>query len=242
MFNIMYKIFLLFVFLISCSNVKEDAVRNEDSAPPSNGIVSEDPPGADDWAKDTADSSDLLDDPDSSDSDTSDSSDEPDELSSREGCSNEISWTSQPDPLNHPCNFRLQDQNGDSVELYDFQGDVIMLDFSTLWCGVCKRVAEHVQDMHDSYDPFSIITILTEDNSGNRPDISDLRNWALEYGITTSSVLAGTDELLGEEVDQWSLNGIPCFFVIDKNFYLRKMHPGWNEEAMTGYIESLILE
>tara|TARA_B100000131_G_scaffold175032_1_gene169106 strand:+ start:3424 stop:4164 length:741 start_codon:yes stop_codon:yes gene_type:complete len=202
------------------------------------GIVSENPPGADDWNNDSGDSADSGNSADSGvDTGSQDS-----ELYSYENCSNIIDWRSEPNPLNKPCNFRLTDQNGNSVELYDYEGDVIMLDFSATWCYVCKIVAEHVQDMHDSLSPFTAITILTEDSSGDRPDVSTLSDWANEYGITTSPVLSATDELLGEDAGQWNVNGMPCFFIIDKSFHLRKTQPGWNEADMTEYIEGLILE
>ena len=208
-----------------------DNKLNEDSAEstsqPSHGIVSEDPPGADDWDKDSGESA---------------GSEEEGPVESYEGCSNAIELWTEPDPLNHPCNFRLQDQNGDNVELYDFQGDVILLDFSTMWCGVCRTVADHVQEMHDHYTPFSILTVLTENYSGNPPDMGDLRDWATEHAITTAPVLAGDDSIVGKADDLWDVNGIPCFFVIDKDFYLRKIQPGWNETTMTEYIEELILE
>ena len=205
------------------------------------GIVSEDPPGADDWNNDSdTDSEDSADSEEDADTDSDSGGEAP--LESYADCSNVIDWRYEPDPLSHPCNFRLVDQNGNNVDLYDYEGDVIMLDFSTIWCGVCKTVAAHVQQMHDSLDPFSAITILTEDSYGNRPGVDDLQDWATEYNITTSPVLAGTDDLLGENPDQWNVNGIPCFFVIDKDFYLRKMQPGWNETTMTEYIENLILE
>jgi peroxiredoxin len=215
-----------------------DSADSNVSGDTTTGIVSDNPPGADDWSNDSGDSADSGNSADSGvDTGGGDTA-----LQSYENCSNIIDWRNEPDPLSKPCNFRLTDQNGNSVELYDYEGDVIMLDFSATWCYVCKIVAEHVQDMHDSLSPFTAITILTEDSSGNRPDASVLSDWASEYGITTSPILAATDELLGEDIDQWSINGMPCFFVIDKNFYLRKMQPGWNEATMTEYVESLILE
>ena len=36
------------------------------------------------------------------------------------------------------CNFILLDQNGEIWELYEHTGKVILLDFSTAWCGPCK--------------------------------------------------------------------------------------------------------
>jgi thiol-disulfide isomerase/thioredoxin len=149
---------------------------------------------------------------------------------------------SEPDPLTHPCNFKLVNQYGETVELYDFEGDVIVLDFSTMWCRVCKTVADHVQNLHDTYSPLSIITILTEDTSGNEPTVDKLLDWSTEYGITTAPILAGNSEMTGTQPDQWNVNGIPCFFLIDKSFYVRIMQPGWNEETMIENIETLLAE
>lgn len=195
------------------------------------GIVSEDPPGADDW--DSEDTDKQVD---------TDIEKETPMIESYTGCSNQIDIWSEPDPLTHPCNFRLLDQDGDSIELYDFEGDVILVDFSTMWCSVCKIVAEHVQEMHDQYSPFSIITVLTENTSGNPPTVDNLKEWSDEYGITTAPVLAANDTLVGTEPDQWSVSGLPCFFLIDKDFYVRIIKPGWNEETMTRDIENLLLE
>ena len=242
-------LFIISIMLFGCTEGDKAGYEAGDSNPDvsgTTGIVSEDPPGADDWDDDSdtnnEDSSgeDSADSEEDADTDSDSGGEAP--LESYADCSNVIDWRYEPDPLSHPCNFRLVDQNGNNIDLYDYEGDVIMLDFSTIWCGVCKTVAAHVQQMHDSLDPFSAITILTEDSYGNRPDVDDLQDWATEYNITTSPVLAGTDDLLGENPDQWNVNGIPCFFVIDKDFYLRKMQPGWNETTMTEYIESLILE
>ena len=36
------------------------------------------------------------------------------------------------------CNFRLTDQNGETWDLYTHIGDVIVIDFSTIWCGPCQ--------------------------------------------------------------------------------------------------------
>jgi len=189
------------------------------------GIVSENPPGADDWENMDTDSgeSDAM-------------------VESYPGCSNKIEVWVEPDPLSMPCNFQLVDQDGNYVELYDFEGDVILLDFSTMWCSVCKRVAEHVQDLENTYDPFSIVTVLLQDTGGNQPTVDQLKEWADEYSITTSAVLGGNDMMIGEDNDKWSVSALPTFFLIDKNFYLRIIQPGWNEETITGYIENLLSE
>ena len=209
--------------LMSCST-ESSPLEIKDGDIQTEGVVSDDPPGADDWSTDDT------------------SIDENIMAESYPGCSNEIQRWAEPDPLTHPCNFQLIDQNGDYVELYDFEGDVILLDFSTVWCSVCKRVAEHVQTLHDQYTPFSAITVLTQDSAQNPPTLEVLQEWADMYGITTAPVLAGSDAMTGTAIDEWDVTAFPTFFLIDKDFYLRILQPGWNEETINGHIEDLIVE
>jgi len=219
MFN-KYCWLLLCTFPFGCNT----AIENKDIETGDvqiEGVVSDNPPGADDWI----------------DSDTAATM-----TPSYENCSNEIQMWTEPDPLTRPCNFQLIDQRGNHVELYDFEGDVILLDFSTMWCRVCKDVAEHTQELHDKYDPFSIVTILTEDTDGNTPTVDQLIEWADEYGITTSPVLSGDDAILGTDPDTWNVVGTPSFFLIDKDFHLRIVHPGWNEDTITEEVEMLLAE
>src|SRR5688500_8285864 len=37
--------------------------------------------------------------------------------------------------------FRLLDQHGDEVSLWQFYGSVVLLDVSTIWCGPCQDLA-----------------------------------------------------------------------------------------------------
>lgn len=163
-------------------------------------------------------------------------------LQSYEGCSNKIEVWKEPDPLTHPCNFRLVDQHGNNVELYDFEGSVIMLDFSTMWCYWCNVAAAHTQEFHDSSESFSVLTILLEDSTSDEVDIADLQAWASSHGISSAPILAGNSDLIGTNINEWNVSGLPTFFFIDKNFYVRKLFPGWNQETVTNYISELIAE
>ena len=66
----------------------------------------------------------------------------------------------EPDPItwedcggyvgDHPCDFTFSDQDGNDWNLYDHYGDVLLLDFSTMWCYYCKVSAADVQLMQDT--------------------------------------------------------------------------------------------
>jgi thiol-disulfide isomerase/thioredoxin len=82
-------------------------------------------------------------------------------------------------------NTILFDQFGDEVELYQFYGNVILMDFSAGWCGPCRELAAGAQQLWTEYreEGFMIIHVLTQDNSSAPPDAAFLSGWASEYDL-----------------------------------------------------------
>ena len=160
---------------------------------------------------------------------------------SYEGCNNYIRTVGAPDPLNQPCNFRLMDQDGNLVELYDYEGHVILLDFSTVWCYWCKVAAEYTQTTHDKDPSLTVLTVLLQDNDGGTVEIHETQAWANFFGIS-SPVLIGNDAMRGAANDQWNVTSYPSFFFIDKSFHIRKLFPGWNQEYISDYLDNLLAE
>ena len=93
-----------------------------------------------------------------------------------------------------PFDFRLLDQHGDEVSLWQFYGDVILMDISTMWCGPCQQIAEDVDETWKDYaeEGFTYLTILPEDHQGGSVDNDDLNQWADNFEIT-SPILADTE-------------------------------------------------
>jgi len=85
----------------------------------------------------------------------------------------------------HPCNFSLMDQHEETVELYQHHNEVIVVDFSAMWCGVCRNIAAKGDEFITTYgeDDFIWLTVLIDDSTGNPPDLADLQTWATTYGI-----------------------------------------------------------
>ena len=155
-----------------------------------------------------------------------------------------VTWeTCSQMPGDHPCDFTLKDQNGDDWSLYDHYGEVIVIDFSAMWCGVCNNMANDAQVFTDDYGSqgFSWITILVDDATGNPPDQSDLELWCDLYGIDDAHVLAGDRSLIdmtataGYPISAW-----PTFVVIDREMVLQYGLVGWNESTVRGYVESVL--
>jgi hypothetical protein len=143
----------------------------------------------------------------------------------------------------HPCNFILQDQNGNTVELYQHYGKVIIVDLSVMWCGPCNSAAPHGEIFKQTYgeENFIWLTILLEDHSGNLVDQEDLQSWAFQHNLT-DPVLASTRE---EMIDLEGKTGYPVaawptMVVIDREMILQYGISGWNSQQIQLWIESLL--
>lgn len=111
--------------------------------------------------------------------------------------------------------FRLADQHGQQVALWQFYGHVIVLDVSTMWCSPCRELAETAQETRDAYADQSVeyVTILVEDIEGENPDTSDLMTWVDYYGLEMP-VVADVDK--GYSGALVSNGQYPALVVIDR--------------------------
>lgn len=80
---------------------------------------------------------------------------------------------------------RLMDQHEQELSLWQFYGDVLVIDISTQWCGPCQALAAGVQATADDYreEGVEYITVLVEDLDGNATETDDLNAWGDYYGI-----------------------------------------------------------
>ncbi|MFH1469172.1 MAG: redoxin domain-containing protein [Pseudomonadota bacterium] len=82
--------------------------------------------------------------------------------------------------------FRLLDQHGDEVSLWQFYGMVVVLDHSTMWCAQCQDLARDAEDTWQTYleQGFMYLTLLPEDTDHEVPDVEDLQYWGDYFGLS----------------------------------------------------------
>jgi len=156
---------------------------------------------------------------------------------------NPITWSTCSQNLDdHPCNFTLLDQNGSSWSLYDHYGSIIVLDFSTEWCGYCNVSGSTIQALQDEYTNLDVIfvTLLIEDNYGNPATKELCASWADRHGIT-APVLAGSRELISDDpAVGWQVTGWPRYYFINSDMRLVGMQSGYSDSMLKLKIEELL--
>ena len=119
------------------------------------------------------------------------------------------------------------------------KGKVILLNFSAMWCGPCRREAPELLGINDVYGPQGLVIVqcIFEDEDGNAADLSDLRRWIDEFKMNFTVI---------NDPDRSAVNlvnisqGIPFNLVIDRNFVVKYRSAGFSANEIVNAIEGAL--
>jgi thiol-disulfide isomerase/thioredoxin len=131
--------------------------------------------------------------------------------------------------------WELLDSEGNTVSLSSYDGSVVVMDFWATWCGPCREVMPMLQalSLENQNAPLEVVGINVWENA-------DPVAFMAENGYTYTLLLAGD-----EVAEDYLVNGIPTFYVIDRDgniAFAAKGASSENEEALASIVESLLTE
>ncbi|MBA2321180.1 MAG: redoxin domain-containing protein [Deltaproteobacteria bacterium] len=134
---------------------------------------------------------------------------------------------------------RLLDQHGDEVSIWQFYGDLLVLDISTMWCAPCQELGKHTAETVETYGPdgLTYVTVLQQDTLNNTPDEADLNVWADAFGI--EAPILGDDADAAATAGAIQDNTFPALLLIDRQMRVMQ-RVDENDAALTAAIESAI--
>ncbi len=134
--------------------------------------------------------------------------------------------------------FLLNDQFGDPVSLWQFYGQVVVLDISTIWCQPCQQLAMGVEETSQDYadEGFVYLTVLAEDVTGGVADQAELNSWVDMFELT-SPVISDPDK---DYSSRAGVNGTyPLVLVLDREMRV-EARLGPDEPAIRAAIEDVL--
>ena len=106
-------------------------------------------------------------------------------------------------------NFCLQDLNGRKVELKNFKGKVVFLNFWATWCGPCKEEMPSMEWLWQQFKEKDFVFLcVSVDYEGSKP----VREFIEKHRYTFHVLVDPKCQAL----DLYEVKGIPTTFIIDK--------------------------
>jgi hypothetical protein len=138
--------------------------------------------------------------------------------------------------------FRLPDQHGDVVSLWQFYGDVVLLHVSAMWIvhgpGGCGGGPQDTLDLDPYGDRgFTRIEVVLEDSEGGLPDRDDLQLLAGFFGILDPVVGDGDRAGVGCALEDESLHAV---VVLGRDLRVTEVLPWPDAEELEAAIEEAL--
>ncbi len=98
--------------------------------------------------------------------------------------------------------FRMPDQYGAEVSLWQFYGHAVIVDVSTMWCGPCQQLAGGVQAIADAWRDEGLVYLSVFPQNVRRevPTQDNLVEWGEAFDIA---------EPLLSDAEGWSYGIVP---------------------------------
>ena len=143
-------------------------------------------------------------------------------------------------------NFTVTDKDGNTVNLYDYMGYVIVVNTGAGWCPPCQEEAPLLEtNIYEVYKDqrFVVLQLMFEDTAGNAPSAAWLQSWANIYDLTFP-VCADPGSAAYEPyfISQGGYVNIPQSMVLDRNMKIVTKMVGYWESLMKTKIEAALEE
>lgn len=120
--------------------------------------------------------------------------------------------------------WKLKDVNGKTVQLADFKGKVVILDFWATWCGPCKiEIPSFVALQKQYHDQGLQVIGLSVDQGG--PSV--VKQFIPKLGINYPVVMANQEV----QADYGNIQAIPTTFIINRQGVIVAKHVGVTQKA-----------
>jgi len=124
--------------------------------------------------------------------------------------------------INRPApDFTLTDLHGNSVNLSELRGNVVVLDFWATWCGPCRLTMPLLQTFHDARHndmKYYAVNVWQADTSLVRPFLS-------KYGYSFNNLFGSA-----ETASDFGVKGIPTLFAVGRDGNIRYEHSGYRPD------------
>ena len=129
--------------------------------------------------------------------------------------------------------FQLSGRGGKTVDLAQFKGQVVMINFWATWCGPCRQEMPLLEDIYKKYKPmgFTMLAVNVE------PDSKAAEAWLGKLAKpVTFPVAFDVDSKVSKA---YKVAGMPSTVFVDRKGNVRVMHKGYKAGDENFYLTQI---
>jgi thiol-disulfide isomerase/thioredoxin len=129
--------------------------------------------------------------------------------------------------------FQLTGRNGKAIDLSQFKGQVVMINFWATWCGPCRQEMPLLEDIYKKYKPmgFTMLAVNVE------PDSKAAEAWLGKLSKPVSFPVAFDTE--SKVSKMYKVAGMPSTVFVDRKGNIRVMHKGYKAGDENFYLTQI---
>ena len=134
--------------------------------------------------------------------------------------------------------FKLSGRGGKTIDLTQFRGQVVMINFWATWCKPCREEMPLLEDIYKKYKPmgFTLVGVNVE------PDAKGAEAWLSKQKPVSFPIAFDTDSKVSK---MYKVAGMPSTVFVDRKGNIRVMHKGYkpgDEDFYLTQIRSMLKE
>jgi len=143
-----------------------------------------------------------------------------------------IAWAADKAP-----DFQLPTLKGDKVNLSDFRGQVVYVDFWATWCPPCRESFPWMESMHQRYQDMGLKIVAISLDQESHLIENFLKAHEADFTIL--------HDKKGTVAESYNVKGMPSSYLVDRKGNIRLRHAGFNEgdkADLESHIKKLLAE
>lgn len=152
--------------------------------------------------------------------------------------------------------FSFAGMDGEYVNLSDYKGKVVILDFWATWCPPCVKEIPHFNELAREYKDEGLVVLGISLDRGGSEDVEKfMKRNPIDYRIGTMFVSLEIDQAVGLKIEKRNMvivdslgalkveeyqsylpeemrGGIPFTFIIDREGYIREKYVGYRDKEV----------
>ena len=129
--------------------------------------------------------------------------------------------------------FQLSGRGGKTIDLSQFKGQVVMINFWASWCGPCRKEMPLLEDIYKKYKPmgFTMLAVNVE------PDTKEADAWLAKLSKpVTFPVAYDVDSKVSK---LYKVETMPSTVIVDRKGNVRALHRGYKAGDENFYLTQI---